>query len=109
MATTAKRALAALADTGDEVAEQLADRVSSLRADIAAIAEAVNEFGSHRFHDMQRGATALAREAGHQLPVVARQVGRQATIAGRAVGRDPLPTIVVVGTIALLASLVFRR
>lgn len=105
MANTARRALTALADTGDDVAEHL----SSLRADIAAIAQAVNEFGNHRLHDVRKGATALAREAGHQLPIVARQVGRQATHAGRAVGRDPLPAIVVLGTVLLLTSLLFRR
>lgn len=105
MATPAKRALSALADTGDE----LADRVSALTADIASIAGALNEYGSHRFHEMQEGASALAREASQQLPVVARQVGHQASLAGRAVRRDPLPTIVVLATAALLASLLLRK
>ena len=66
-------------------------------------------YGSHALDDLQHNAQALAHEVRQQSRVVARQVGRQANIAGRAVQENPVPAVVVLGTIALLATLLFTR
>lgn len=109
MATSAKRALQVVEDARDDVTDSLSDHVAALRQEIVAIAEAINEYGGERLHGVQRGAAQLAKDVQHQLPVVARQVSRQASSAGRAVRQDPLPVVVAVGTVVLLAALLFRR
>lgn len=109
MARSTKRAVSAFQHGSEDVVDTLTASLNALRSEIASISEAVNDYSGHRFNDLQHGATALVKEVQHQLPVVARQVSRQATAATRAVRNDPLPTIVVLGTIALVSALVFRR
>jgi ElaB/YqjD/DUF883 family membrane-anchored ribosome-binding protein len=109
MATQTRRAIKQIEDTRDDVADTLLASLTSLRKEIATLAESVNDYGGNRLSDLQHGATALAREVQQQLPAVAKQASRQAGIAARAVRNDPLPTIVMLGTIALVSALVFRR
>jgi hypothetical protein len=109
MATSAKRALKSVENAGDSVAETLLDQIAALRKEIAAISEAVSEYGGHSLSDVQHGAVALAKEVRHQGAVVARQVNRQAGVAGKAIQENPVPVIVVLGTIALLSALIFTR
>lgn len=109
MATATKRTIKAAADPGDSAADSLLDQIASLRREIAAISDAVSDFGGHRLGDVQHNAVALAREVRHQGAVVARQVNRQASAAGRAIQHNPVPVIVVLGTIALLSALIFTR
>lgn len=109
MAISRKRALKAVEHGSEDVMETLSASIATLRSEIASIADAVNDYSGHRFSDLQHGASAFAREVQHQLPVVAKSVSRQASAATRAVRNDPLPTIVVLGTIALVSALVFRR
>ena len=109
MATTAKRSIKAVEDAGDGVSTALLDQIAALRKEIAAIAEAVSDYGGHSLSGVQHNAVALAREVRHQGAVVARQVNRQAGAAGKAIQENPIPVIVVLGTIALLSALIFTR
>jgi hypothetical protein len=109
MATAAKRALKSAEDVGDNMSDALFDQLATLRKEIAAISDAVSDYSGHQLGDVERNARAVAREVRHQGAVVARQVSRQASVAGKAVQDNPLPVIVVLGTIALLSALVFLR
>lgn len=113
MAKSTNSAIRAAEQAGGEVTDRLMHAVSGLRHEIAAIAAAVNDYGSPRMrewqHDLQQGATALAQDVQRQLPLVARRVSRQAGATTRAVVNDPVPAIVVVGTLALLVSLFASR
>ena len=109
MATAAKRTLKTVEDASDSVTEALFDQIAVLRKEIATISEAVGDYGGHRFSDAQHNAVALAKEVRHQGAVVARQVNRQAGVAGKAIQDNPIPVIVVLGTIALVSALIFTR
>lgn len=89
--------------------DTLQEQIALLRREIAAIADTVNDYGSHRLRDARRSAVALGREMRHHGEIVAHEASRQAGAAGRAVRENPIPVIVALGTIALLSSLVFRR
>lgn len=108
MARSNNRAIAS-----GEVSDRLMHAVAGLRQELATVAAAVNDFGAPRMqdiqHSLQRGASGLADGLQRQLPVVARRVSRQAGVASRAVVNDPLPALVVMGTLALLTSLVLHR
>lgn len=109
MATSARRAIKQIEETGGDVSEHLLHQVAALRKEIASISDAVGDYSGHRLHDMQHNAVALANEVRHQGAVVAKQVGRQAGVATRAVQQNPVPVIIALGTIALISALVFRR
>lgn len=109
MATSAKRALKSVENASDSVSEALLDQIAALRKEIAAISDAVADYGTHSLGDLQHGAAALAKEVRHGSAVVARQVNRQASVAGKAIQENPVPVIVVLGTIALLSALIFTR
>lgn len=109
MATSAKRALKSAENAGDSVSDALLDQIAALRKEIAAISEAVGDYGGHSLSDLQHGAAALAKEVRHGSALVARQVNRQAGVAGKAIQENPVPVIVVLGTIALLSALIFTR
>lgn len=109
MATSARRAIKQIEEAGDDISDNLFRQVAALRKEIATIADAVGDYGSHGLHDMQHNAVALANEVRHQGAVVAKQVGRQAGVATRAVQQNPVPVIIALGTIALISALVFRR
>ena len=109
MATSAKRALKSVENAGDSVSDALLDQIAVLRKEIAAISEAVGDYGGHSLSDLQHGAAALAKEVRHGSALVARQVNRQAGVAGKAIQENPVPVIVVLGTIALLSALIFTR
>jgi hypothetical protein len=109
MATTAKRALKVIDDTRDDASDALLKQIAALRKEIATISEAVGDYGGHTFSDVQHNAAALAKEVRHQGAVVAREVNRQASVAGKAIQQNPVPVIVVLGTIVLLSALIFTR
>jgi hypothetical protein len=109
MATSAKRALKSVETAGDSVSDALFDQIAALRKEIAAVSEAVSDYGGHSLADLQHNAVALAKEVRHGGAVVARQVNRQASVAGKAIQENPVPVIVVLGTIALLSALIFTR
>ena len=109
MATSARRTLKTVEDAGDSVSDALFDQIAALRKEIAAISDAVGDYGGHRLSDVQHNAAALAKEVRHQGAVVARQVNRQAGVAGKAIQDNPIPVIVVLGTIALVSALIFTR
>jgi hypothetical protein len=109
MATAAKRALKSVENAGESASDALLDQIAALRREIAAISEAVGDYGGHSLGDLQHGALALAKEVRHGSAVVARQVNRQAGAAGKAIQENPVPVIVVLGTIALLSALIFTR
>ena len=109
MATSAKRALKSVETAGDSVSDALFDQIAALRKEIATISDAVADYGHHSLGDLQHGAVALAKEVRHGSAAMARQVNRQASLAGKAIQENPVPVIVVLGTIALLSALIFKR
>ena len=109
MARPATRALRHLGAAGEDFSDELTLQVAALRKEIAAIADAVGDYGSPRFNDITNNAVALADEFKHQGAVVAKQVGRQARVATRAVQDNPVPVIVALGAIALISTLIFAR
>lgn len=109
MATAAKRTIKTIEDAGDSVSDALFDQIAALRKEIASISEAVGDYGGHALGDVQHNAVALAKEVRHQGAVVAREANRQAHAAGKVVQENPVPVIVILGTIVLLSTLLFRR
>jgi len=109
MATATKRAIRQAEHAGEEISENLAHQIASLRKQIDQISHSVNSYGDHSIHDLQHNAVAIANEVRHQGRAVARQVGRQANMAGRAVQDNPVPLIVALGAIALVSALIFVR
>jgi hypothetical protein len=109
MATSARRVIKQVEDSGEELSGNIAQQIASLRKEIAAIADAVSDYGGSSLGDVQHNALALAKEVRHQGTVVARQVGRQANAASKVVQENPVPVIVALGTIALISALIFSR
>lgn len=109
MATSARRTIKQIEEAGDDISDNLVQQIAALRKEISTIADAVGDYGGHRFHDVQHNAVALANEVRHQGTAVAKQVSRQAGVASRAVQENPVPVIIALGTIALISALVFRR
>lgn len=81
------------------------ERLAALRSEIATIAETVHDFTL----DTYDGALDLVEDARHQAARAGRQIGRSASAAGHVVKENPVPTIALLGTIALLAALAFQR
>lgn len=107
MANTAQRSIKRINDTRDDIQNDLADQIASLREEIASISESVSKYSNRRLHDMGDNAVAVVDQVRHQGAVAARQIGRQANVAGRAVQENPIPVIVALGTIALISALIF--
>jgi phage host-nuclease inhibitor protein Gam len=107
MATAAKRAIKRIEDTGDDIGENLAAQIASLREEIASISDSVSKYGNSHFKDAQYNAVAVVDQVRHQGAVAARQISRQANVAGKAVQENPIPVIVALGTIALISALIF--
>jgi ElaB/YqjD/DUF883 family membrane-anchored ribosome-binding protein len=109
MATATQRALRRAEHSGEAISENLAQQIAVLRKQVDEMSRSVQSYGGHSIDDLQHNAVALAHEVREQGRVVARQVGRQANIAGKAVQENPVPVLVVLGTIALLSTLLFTR
>ena len=109
MATGLTKTIRKVEHDGAELSDHLFDQLATLRKEIAILAESVGDYGGHALHDVQHNAAAFAREAQRQLPVVAKQVRRQAKKTGRAIQADPLPVIVILGTLALVTTLLYTR
>lgn len=108
MARTHK-ALKVIEHSREQAADVLGERIARLREDLGELAHGVQDYGSHRYGDLQHQASALVRDLGRHLPAATEELGRHARSAGRAVRRDPVPFLVAVGTVALLSSLFRRR
>lgn len=100
-----KVARAKVADELDDQAEELEERIASLSEEISTLAHQIERFAGHRLDDVREMAADL-REAG---TVAVRRAGRQTVAAARAVREDPLPTVVALGVVALLATFVMAR
>lgn len=110
MATTiGKRTLRALEKDGADLQDALFDRISDLRKELADLSKAVDHYSGNTFDDLQHNAAAIAKEVRHQGAIALRQANKQAQVATKAVQENPVPALAVLGTIALLAALVFSR
>jgi ElaB/YqjD/DUF883 family membrane-anchored ribosome-binding protein len=109
MATSTKKTIKTIENAGETVSDALSEQIAALRSEIASISEAVQDYGGHALSDVQHNAVALAREVRQQGAVVARQANRQAQAAGKVVQENPVPVLVVLGTIALLSALILKR
>ena len=108
MASFSDRTLRRFEDQRHDLIERLSDLLSELREEIGARAENLNRLSSKRLSKAHREANALTQAAREQMPVIARQIGHQALRTGQSLRKDPVPAVVMVGTFALLASLVLH-
>lgn len=105
MASSIRRAIRPIENSGADIAEQ----VLALREEISSLADAVARYSGHSANDLGHNALELASQVSHQGAVAARNIGRQANAAGRVVRDNPVPALVALGTVALIAALVFTR
>lgn len=121
---------------GEDLADRFHDRLSSLRHEIAAIADQVSdlrhdnrfEHARDTFEDiartLNRRGRGVARSVGHdarsvfedvsrtlnkQGKVLAREVGHDARVATDVLRANPVPVLVALGTVVLVASLLRRH
>jgi hypothetical protein len=94
---TAKQ-LAALQRQVAELGAQLGHSSSDARHAGQAFAHSARHFAGEAAHD-------LSHYARHEGAMVAREAGRQALRAGRAVKADPMPTVVALIGVAMIARL----
>ena len=103
--TQVKVARAKLVDDLEDGAGEIEDRVESLGQEIATLAHQLERFAGHRLDDVRD----MASEFGSAGEVAGRRAGRQTAAAARAVRQDPLPTVVALGVLALLAAFLISR
>jgi hypothetical protein len=100
-------------DWRDDVSDNVAHHLSSLRREVMALSGEAGRYG-HQLADrygprVAHSAGEIGEALAHQGAVVAQQLGKQARRAGRAVKDDPVPTVVAVVGLLCLASLVMAR
>lgn len=110
----ANRAAHELADYGLERSAELTHYGQQEAADIARevarhYAERAQRFARDQARNWRNQAQPLIEEGLAEGAILAQQAARRAARMGRAVKADPLPTIIGVVGIALLASLLFNR
>jgi len=93
----------------EDVAERLSEHLSVLRKEIGALAAALGANSGKQLRSVRKDANSLAHDAQAQLPLIAARVQHRALGAGHALRKDPMPAMVMVGTVALLASLLVRK
>jgi len=103
--TQVKVARAKLVDDLEDGAGEIEDRVESLGQEIATLAHQLERFAGHRLDDVRD----MASEFGSAGEVAVRRAGQQTAAAARAVRQDPLPTVVALGVLALLAAFLISR
>lgn len=109
MANSTKQVIEAAEDMGHGASEAVSKRIAALQKEVTALTKAVGDYGGHELRELQHNAAVLARDVQRQGKQVVRQVERQAGAATRAVQENPLPVIVALGALALMAAMVFRR
>ena len=109
MADISERARHLVAQHSQDIPDWLGHHFGDLRAEIAALAAGLGKIGGKRLKQAQHEAGALTEVAREQLPVLALRAGHHAVRAGRSFRADPVPAVVLVGTAALLASLLFSE
>jgi hypothetical protein len=88
-----------------EVKRDVDEHVASLREQIAALAHQVEQFAEDRYGE----AHELVSNIGDAGAVLSARAGRQTIAAARSIRNDPLPTIVALGVLSLLAAIVVGR
>ena len=104
-------------DLAQDQLAQFAHQARALAKPVLHQAKGKRDSAQDHLSDFAHQARALAEPAlhdavdyaRHEGVIVARAAAKQAMRAGRAVKADPVPTIVGVVAVALLASLVFGR
>jgi hypothetical protein len=89
--------------------ESLGDRLSSLTDDVAALARQIGRDNAPRIQEAAHAAGDMASDVLQHMAPIARDVAHRARQAGTMVRKDPLPAVVALGTLALIATLVMRR
>lgn len=89
----------------DDLHSAFDKRLADLRHEIASLTESMQDFGL----DAYDGALDVLDDVRHQAGRATRQVGRQANAAGAAIRENPVPTIAILGVIALLTAMVVNR
>lgn len=85
--------------------QSVGDQVASLSKEVADLARHVRRYARPRVQEAAHSAGDFAGDVIHQLEPLARGVAHQAKVAGRAVRQDPVPSVIALGTFALIASL----
>jgi phage host-nuclease inhibitor protein Gam len=101
----AARLRTAAVDAATDVEDELEEQVASLSDQLARLAQQVEQFAEERYGD----ARELVASVGDAGAALASRARRQTRVAARAVREDPLPTVVAVGVLALLAAIIIGR
>lgn len=109
MARSGRQMIKAAEDAGETVSDAISTRIAALQGEVSALTKAVGDYGGHELNELQHNAAALAKDMQRHGKHMVRQVEREARAAGRAVQENPVPVVVALGAIALMAALVFRR
>lgn len=94
---------------GDRHQRHLASQIRTLQKEIDKLARRARHEGHDLIEEFGDGASDLFDEAVDFGRHAARNVSKQAIAAGKVVQRDPVPVLIAVGTVALVASLLLSR
>ena len=89
--------------------DALADQISELRRQTRHISKSLSHSAGDVAGDLTDTISDWSHDAARQGAWLAGIASRKAVQGARAVQRDPIPLIAVLGTAALLASLIARR
>lgn len=103
------RSLAPLRHFGAQHTPDLSHQVSDLAQEVAAIAASLGRQARPALADAGHSAVEFAEHLAQQMAPMAKQFRRRAKAAGRMMRDDPVPAVVAVGTLALLAMLLMSR
>jgi len=101
----AARLKTATVEAAADVEDELEEQVASLSAQLAGLAQQVERFAEERYGD----ARELLANVGDTGAALASRARRQTGVAARAVRDDPLPAVIAVGVLALLAVVIIGR
>jgi hypothetical protein len=112
MATSATKSISKASSTArkqlevleDDVHEGLDLQLAHLNREIAKISQAVADFSLDAYDTTLDAVDDLR----HQAARAGRQIGKQANAAGHTIRDNPVPTIAVLGVIALLSAMVWQ-
>lgn len=94
---------------GHRNSRDLGGQIRALRREIDKLTRSTSSHGHDFAEDFGHNASEFIDDALHHGRAAAHQITRQAASATRAVSRDPLPLIVAVGTVALVATILMHR
>lgn len=89
--------------------ELLQSQIADLEHEIAHLSRSLAGHAGRSASHLGDLAQRYGQDAAHQSALIAGELARQAQRGARAVRQDPVPTLAVLATAALLASFLSRR